>query len=70
MSYIDIYVFKFLVALMFFLCFIKTQFVIFVRIIAVRIRTEISYFHRVIPCPNRNTRWQGGEKRFHNLEAD
>jgi hypothetical protein len=69
-SYIDIYIFKFLVALMSFLCFIKTKLVVFIRINVVQIRTENSDFHRVIPCPNRKTRLQGGEKCSHNLQAD
>ena len=70
MSYIDIYVFEFFGALLFFLCFTKIKFVLFVRTIALRIRTEISDFHWVIPCPNRKTRWQTGARSFHNLEAD
>jgi hypothetical protein len=67
MSYIDIYVFKLLVALMFFLCFVKTKFMLFVGIISVPVRTEISDFHRVIPCPKRNTKWQGGARSLKKL---
>jgi hypothetical protein len=69
-SYIDIYIFKFLVALKFFLCFIKTKLVLFIRINVVQIRTENSNFHRVIPCPNRKTRLQGEAKCSHNLQAE
>jgi hypothetical protein len=42
---------------------------LFVRTIALRVRSEIRDLHKVIPHLSRKTRWQTGARGIQNFEA-